>query len=88
MGELRVRVQPRARRSEIAGERNGAVLVRVTAPPVGGKANEAARKLIARAVGVPPSRVAVARGAGSRDKLVTVEGVDTAVLWRALRPPR
>jgi uncharacterized protein YggU (UPF0235/DUF167 family) len=41
MGDLAIRVQPRARRSEVAGEREGAVVIRVTAPPVDGRANEA-----------------------------------------------
>jgi uncharacterized protein len=49
--ELRVRLQPGASRSEIAGERDGAILVRVTAPPVEGRANEALRKLIAKRLG-------------------------------------
>jgi uncharacterized protein (TIGR00251 family) len=86
MGELRVRVQPRARRDEVSGERAGAVLVRVTAPPVGGKANEALRRLVAKRVGVPPSRVSIVRGMGSRDKVVAVEGVATEALRRALAP--
>jgi uncharacterized protein len=82
--ELRVRLQPRARRSEIAGERGDAVLVRVTAPPVEGRANAALVKLIAKRAGVAKSRVAVVRGERSRDKLVRVEGVGGAELRRAL----
>jgi len=84
MGELRVRVQPRARRTEIAGERQGALLVRVTAPPVGGRANEAACKLLAGRLGVSPSRVAVVRGASSRDKLIRVEGLESSAARRQL----
>jgi uncharacterized protein len=79
-----VRVQARARRDEIAGERDGALLVRVTAPPVEGRANEAVRKLLARRLGLPPGRVAVVRGHGSRDKLVEVEGMDADGLRRSL----
>ena len=82
--EIRVRVQPRARRSEVAGERAGAVLVRVTAPPVDGKANEALCRLIAERAGVGRRAVEVARGASSRDKVVRVEGIDDASLRRAL----
>ena len=47
--QLRVRLQPRASRSEIVGERDGALVVRVTAPPVDGKANAALCALLARA---------------------------------------
>ena len=79
-----MRVQPRARQDEIAGERNGALVVRVVAPPVDGKANEAARKLIARRLGVAAGRVSVARGSSSRDKLIEVEGMDAEGLRREL----
>lgn len=73
--DLPVRVQPRAKRDEVAGERAGAVLLRVAAPPVDGKANAAVRRLVAAAAGVPRSRVAVVRGGASRDKVVRVEGL-------------
>jgi len=76
-------VQPRASTNEVAGERAGAVVVRVTAPPVDGKANEAVRKLVAKKAGVPESKVLV-RGQSGRDKLVRIEGIESAELRRAL----
>jgi uncharacterized protein len=81
--ELRVRVQPRASANEIAGVRDGTLLVRVTAPPEGGKANEAVRKLIAKRLRVGATRVEVVRGQASRDKLLRVEGVSTEQLHTA-----
>ncbi len=66
------------------GERAGAVVIRVTAPPVDGKANAALCELVARAAGVAPSAVRVLRGAGARDKVVRVDGVAEADLRRAL----
>jgi uncharacterized protein len=84
VGRIAVRVQARARRDEIVGERNGALVVRVKAPPVDGKANYAARKLLARRLGIPAGRVSVVRGASSRDKLIEVEGVNTETLRREL----
>jgi uncharacterized protein (TIGR00251 family) len=84
MGDLRVRLQPRARRDEVVGERAGAVVIRVTAPPVDGRANAALCALVARAAAVAPSRVQVVRGHTARDKVVRVEGVDDAALWQAL----
>lgn len=69
---LAVRVQPRSRRDEIAGVRGGALLVRVAAPPVDGRANDAVCRVIARAAGVAPSRVSVERGAAGRDKVVRI----------------
>jgi uncharacterized protein (TIGR00251 family) len=84
--ELQVRVIPRARRDEIAGERDGRVLVRVTAPPVDGKANAAVCALLARAADVPKGAVTVIRGEASRDKVVRIDGVDDeARVHRALR---
>ncbi len=85
MGRLQVRVQPRARRDEIAGEREGRLLVRVTAAPVEGKANEAVRRLLAKRLGVAPGRVTVGRGQAGRDKLIEVEGIDDDELVRRLR---
>ena len=84
MADLSVRLQPRARRDEVVGERAGAVVIRVTAPPVDGKANEALCRLIAKAAGVPPSRVSVVRGHTARDKVVRVEGVSASALRTAL----
>jgi uncharacterized protein (TIGR00251 family) len=82
MGDLAVRLQPRARRDEIVGERNGVLVVRVTAPPVDGRANAALCRLIAKAVGVAPSKVEIVRGHGSRDKVVRVADVDKGALHR------
>jgi uncharacterized protein len=79
-----VRLQPRARRTETAGERGGALLVRVTAPPVDGKANDALCRLIARTAGVAPTRVRVTRGHSARQKTVEVEGIETSQLRAAL----
>lgn len=81
--KINVRVSPRARRDELRGFRDGTLIVRVSAAPVDGKANKAVCRLIAKRLGVAPSRVSVARGKGSREKLISVEGVDPEAL-RAL----
>jgi uncharacterized protein len=60
------------------------VLIRVTAPPVDGKANDALCRLVAKAAGVAPSRVSVVRGRAARDKLLRVEGVEQQALRAAL----
>jgi uncharacterized protein (TIGR00251 family) len=82
--EIRVRVQPGASRNEIVGMREGAVVVRLTAPPVEGRANEALRKLIAKRAGVAKGRVSITRGERARDKVVRVEGMDEVRLRRSL----
>jgi uncharacterized protein (TIGR00251 family) len=84
VGKLAVRVQARARRDEIAGERAGSLLVRVTAPPVEGKANAAVCRLLAERLGLAPGRIAVVRGASSRDKLIEIDGIEAGELRRLL----
>jgi uncharacterized protein (TIGR00251 family) len=84
MPDMAIRVQPRARRNEIAGERDGAIVIRVTAPPVEGKANAAVRRLIAQKLGVPAGRVQVAKGQKGRDKLIRVDGLDSEAVRAAL----
>jgi uncharacterized protein (TIGR00251 family) len=84
VGKLAVRVQARARRDEIAGERAGSLLVRVTAPPVEGKANAAVCRLLAERLRLAPGRIAVVRGASSRDKLIEIDGIEAGELRRLL----
>jgi uncharacterized protein (TIGR00251 family) len=84
---LGVRVQPRAARDEVVGERAGALVVRLTAPPAEGQANAALVRLLARKVGRPPSAFRLVRGAGSRDKVLRVEGLTAAALRSSLELP-
>ncbi|RVV99163.1 DUF167 domain-containing protein [Mesobaculum littorinae] len=70
--EIAVRVTPRAARNAVV---EGTPLrVYVTVPPEDGKANAAVQKLLAKALGVPKSRLTLLRGATSRDKVFRVEG--------------
>jgi len=82
--QIEVRLRPRGSSDELAAMRDGVLQAKVTAPPVDGKANKALCKLIAKRVGVAPSRVSVVRGEKSRDKVVRVEGVDAERLRAAL----
>jgi uncharacterized protein (TIGR00251 family) len=82
--DLPVRLQSRAKREEVVGERNGSVVVRVTAPPVDGKANAALCALVAERAGVPKSAVSVVRGHAARDKVLRVDGIEMPALRRAL----
>lgn len=70
--EIAVRVTPRASRARLALEA-GVVRVWVTVPPEGGKANAEVIALLSQALGVPKTRLSLARGARGRDKLVRVE---------------
>jgi uncharacterized protein YggU (UPF0235/DUF167 family) len=82
--KIAVRLIPRARVNELAGERDGVLLVRVTAPPDGGRANAALCRLIARRAGVGIRSVSVTQGSKSRHKLVQVDEISAADLARAL----
>ncbi|HEU4702492.1 MAG TPA: DUF167 domain-containing protein [Conexibacter sp.] len=77
--ELDVRVIPRAARDELAGMRGGRLLVRVTAPPLDGRANAAVCALVAKAAGVPKGAVRVVRGETARDKRLLIVGDEPAV---------
>ena len=72
---IAVRVQPGAKKEAILGFADGVLRLRVTAPPVEGRANDAVLELVAQAVGVRPSHVTLLRGARSRDKLLRIDGV-------------
>ena len=76
--EIDLLVAPGAARTAFAGAHDNRLKLRVAAPPVDGKANNAVTKAIARALGVPKSTVEVARGRSSRRKTVRVVGVTTA----------
>jgi uncharacterized protein (TIGR00251 family) len=75
---LRLRVVPNARRSEVVGVHGEAIKVKVQAPAVEGKANEALREFLAERLDVPARAVEIISGGKSRDKMVAVEGLETA----------
>ncbi|MGD2176869.1 MAG: DUF167 domain-containing protein [Anaerolineae bacterium] len=72
---FRVCVAPKGRRDEIVGEHGDAIKVRVQAPPVGGKANQALRKFLAEQLGVSHRDVEIVSGHTSRWKWVKAYGV-------------
>jgi len=72
---LRIRVKPRSSRDGVAGVHEGALVVRLTAPPVEGRANAALGRVLAELLAVAPSAVRVLRGASGRDKRIAVAGV-------------
>ena len=79
-----VRVTPRSARDEITGWQDGALRVRLRAPPVDGKANEALRQLLAKRLGVAPSAVSIVSGETARLKRVRVDGIDEAEVRQKL----
>lgn len=69
-----VHVVPRASRDGIEGEHAGALKVRVTAPPIEDRANEAVRRLLARCLNVPVAAVRIVAGERSKAKRIEVAG--------------
>ena len=83
-----VRLQPRASRDEILGlNEEGALRVRVKAPPVDGAANEALVHLLAKTLGVRKSSVTLVSGATARNKIIEVEGLTIGELRTRLIDP-
>jgi uncharacterized protein (TIGR00251 family) len=89
---LALKVVPRAGADAIVGwssEARDELLMRVTAPPEGGKANAVVVKLLARSLGIPKTRLEIVRGVASRQKLVAFEiGAQRYRQWRDSLPVR
>lgn len=75
--EIRVRVVPGARKSQVMGSSGGVLRIRVAAPPVEGQANAELCRFVAKWCGVRASAVQVVAGGTSRDKRLVVRGVDS-----------
>jgi len=88
---LAVQVLPRASREEVAGLSGDAVRVRLTAPPVENRANDALVRFLAKALGVPRRSVGIMAGGLGRKKLVRVDGLTREECFARLGlalPPR
>jgi len=79
-----VQVIPRAKRSAFSGERDGRVLIRLSAPPVDGAANAALQQFLADALGCPRRDIHIISGETARIKRVAVKGVSGEAVERAI----
>jgi uncharacterized protein len=75
-----VHLQPGARKSEVAGFKGDVLYIKVTAAPEKGQANQALIDLLAELLDVAKSNISLIRGATSRSKVISVEGIDAAEL--------
>jgi len=71
---LKVYLQPKSSRNEIIGSYRDGIKVKLTAPPVEGKANEALIRFLAKELGVSPSCIKIIRGQHSREKTLKISG--------------
>lgn len=77
---LEIKVVPGASRDEVAGTIGTAVKIKLRAPPVDGKANDALVEFLAEKLGVPRRAVTLERGDTSRQKLLRIDGLDLAAV--------
>lgn len=86
MTRLTVKVTPNAKKTEVLGwtDDDPPVLrLKLAAPPVDGKANQALIAFLAKSLGVPKRAVTLERGASNRTKMLAIEGVDDGALRAA-----
>ena len=82
--EIRLHVQPRARRSEISGFYSGALKIKVTAPPVDDAANRAVVEFLASRLGISKSKISILSGAKSKDKVLLIKNISADALLKKL----
>jgi len=73
---IKVRIQPKSSRDEIVGIEGGRLKIKITAPPVDGKANQKLIEFIAKTLGVSKSSIEIVKGSSSKLKTLAVHGVD------------
>ena len=84
MTTIAFQIQPRAKRTEVAGWHDAAIKVRLRAPPVDGVANDELVRFLATQTGVPRSAITIVSGRTSRKKRLALEGVTESDVLRAL----
>jgi uncharacterized protein (TIGR00251 family) len=83
---LKVRVQPGAKRTAIAGVYGSELKIALNAPPVDGRANEALIAFVAENAGLPKARVSLVSGPASRSKMLRITGRSAAEIRASLSP--
>jgi len=84
---LTIRVTPRARKTQFGGVlEDGTLRIRVAAPPVEGKANQALIKFLAKVLGVRKNRIEIVAGERGLDKILSVVGMTAEEVEEKIRP--
>lgn len=83
--EVRVRAVPRASKNEVQGIYDGAVKIRLTTPPVDGKANQALIKFLSKTLKLSKSQIELLQGDTSRHKTLRISGISPAELQSRLK---
>lgn len=81
---LRIRAQPKASKTELAGEHGDALKIRIAAPPVDGEANRELLRFLAKRLHLPASSIRVVSGESGRNKVIEVQGASPTAILAAL----
>jgi hypothetical protein len=82
---LDVRVIPRSSKANVVGVRQGALLIRVTAPPAEGQANQQLLEVLAEALDIPKRSLTIVAGSRNRNKRVHINGITAQEVAAKLR---
>lgn len=82
--KLPVYIQPNASKSEIIGPHNGALKIKIHAPPVDGKANKALIEFLSKVLNIPKKQVVLLKGESGRNKSVEITGLSLDVIKQKL----
>ena len=82
---IRVKVLPRSSKTEIAGKADGVYRIKLTAPPVDGKANKALINFLAKKTGLPKRKFQIVSGEHSRNKIIRIHRVTSEDVMKSLR---
>ena len=80
-------IQPRSSKNKICGPYGESLKIRLTSPPVDGKANKMCVKLIAKMLCVSPSQIFIVSGHTGRNKIIRVEGINTHEFLKKIPQP-
>ena len=86
MCRLKLRIVPNAKRNEVTGEHGDAVKIKIAAPAIEGKANEALLEFLAEKLGLHRRNLTLIAGEKSRDKLIEIAGLDATEARGRLLP--
>ncbi len=84
--KISLRVHPRATRNEVMGFTDGVLQVRVSAPPIKGKANKELITFLSRLLGVGKSQIDIIGGHTTRDKVIAINGLSQEDIMKRLSP--
>lgn len=82
--DIKIRAVPRASKNEIQGIYDGALKVRLTSPPIDGKANQALIKFLSKTLGISKAQIELTRGQTGRSKTLRIHGMTTQEIWKKL----